>query len=73
MVYLKQHSQALRWEHRFDFRPPKEREKDEDNTNHKSVDPSSKQKDQDLKRKKKPVRKSSRSQTIKMTDKSACS
>ncbi len=25
MVYLKQHSQALRWEHRFDFRPPKER------------------------------------------------
>ncbi len=70
MVYLKQHSQALRWEHRFDFRPPKEREKDKDNTNHKSVDPSSKQKDRDLKRKKRPDRKSSRSQSIKMTDES---
>ncbi len=70
MVYLKQHSQALRWEHRFDFRPPKEREKDKDNTNHKTVDPSSKQRDRDLKRKKKPHRKSSRSQSIKMTDKS---
>jgi hypothetical protein len=61
MVYLKQHSQALRWEHRFDFRPPKEREKDKDNTNNKTVDPASKQKDRDLKRKKKPDRKSSRS------------
>jgi hypothetical protein len=71
MVYLKQHSQALRWEHRFDFCPPKEREKDKDNTNHKNVDPSPKQKDRDLKRKKKPDRKSSRSQSIKMTDKSA--
>jgi hypothetical protein len=45
---FKQHSQALRREHRFDFRHPKEREKDKDNTNHKSVDPSSKQKDRDL-------------------------
>ncbi len=71
MVYLKQHSQALRWERRFDFRPPKERKKDKDNTNHKNADPSSKQKDRDLKRKKKTDRKSSRSQTIKMTDKSA--
>ena len=70
MVYLKQHSQALRWEHRFDFRPPKEREKDKDNNIPKNVDPSSKQKDRDLKRKKKPDRKSSRSQSIKMTDKS---
>ena len=25
MIYLKQHSQALRWEHKFDFRPPKEK------------------------------------------------
>jgi hypothetical protein len=25
MVYLKQHSQALRWEHKFDFRPPRRR------------------------------------------------
>jgi hypothetical protein len=66
MVYLKQHSQALRWEHRCDFRPPKEREKDKGNANHKNVDPSSKQKDRDLKRKKKPDHKSSRSQTIKI-------
>jgi hypothetical protein len=71
MVYLKQHSHALRWEHRFDFRPPKEREKDKGNTNHKKLDPSSKQKDRDLKRKKKTNRKSSRSQSIKMIDKSA--
>ncbi len=28
MVYLKQHSQALRWEHKFDFRPLKEKERD---------------------------------------------
>ena len=25
MVYLKQHSQALRWEHKFDFRPLRRR------------------------------------------------
>ncbi len=25
MIYLKQHSQALKWEHKFDFRPPKKK------------------------------------------------
>ncbi len=29
MIYLKQHSQALKWEHKFDFRPPKEKESKE--------------------------------------------
>lgn len=28
MIYLKQHAQALRWEHKLDFRPPKEKEKE---------------------------------------------
>jgi hypothetical protein len=28
MIYLKQHSQALRWETKFDFRPPKEKERE---------------------------------------------
>ena len=27
MTYLKQHAQALRWEHKLDFRPPREKEK----------------------------------------------
>ncbi len=36
MIYLKQHSQALRWEHKFDFRPPKEKERDK--SDHKEKD-----------------------------------
>jgi hypothetical protein len=39
MIYLKQHSQALRWEHKFDFRPPKEKERDK--SDHKGKDFSS--------------------------------
>ena len=39
MIYLKQHAQALRWEHKLDFRPPKEKEKEQSKDN--SKDPSS--------------------------------
>jgi hypothetical protein len=39
MIYLKQHSQALRWEHKFDFRPPKEKERDK--SGHKGKESSS--------------------------------
>ena len=37
MTYLKQHAQALRWEHKLDFRPPREKEKDQDKHNHKDT------------------------------------
>ncbi len=30
MTYLKQHAQALRWEHKLHFRPPREKEKEHD-------------------------------------------
>jgi hypothetical protein len=30
MTYLKQHAQALRWEQKLDFRPPKKKEKEQD-------------------------------------------
>ena len=35
MIYLKQHAQALRWEHKLDFRPPKEKEKEQSKDNSK--------------------------------------
>ncbi len=36
MTYLKQHAQALRWEHKFDFRPLKEKEKEQDKSKDKN-------------------------------------
>jgi hypothetical protein len=56
MIYLKQHSQVLRWEHKFNFRNPKEKEKDKDNSNHKSGEASSKQKDRSLTRSERQIR-----------------
>jgi hypothetical protein len=53
MIYLKQHSQALRWEHKFDFRPPKEKEKDK--SKHKGGESSSNKETQPRKRKQKSV------------------
>ena len=32
MTYLKQHAQALRWEHKLDFRPPREKERSKTKT-----------------------------------------
>jgi hypothetical protein len=49
MIYLKQHSQALKWEHKFDFRPPKEKERD--NSNQKNNESSHKREDRSHKRK----------------------
>jgi hypothetical protein len=66
MAYLRQHAQALRWEHKPDFRPPKEKEKEQDKS--KTKDESHPQK-----RKAKPERKSdpksSKSKRVRMTDK----
>ncbi len=69
MVYLKRHSQALRWEHKFEVRPPKEKERD--SANHKQNDSSSNQKDCSVKRKDKSEHKSSKSKRIKMTEKAS--
>jgi hypothetical protein len=69
MVYLKQHSQALRWEHKFDFRPPKEKERD--SANNKQDEASSNRKDRSVKRKDKTEHKSSKSKRIKMTEKAS--
>ena len=69
MIYLKQHSQALKWEHKFDFRPPKEKERD--NSNPKNNESSHKKEDRSQKRKEKYDRKSSKSKRIKMTDKAS--
>ena len=68
MIYLKQHSQALRWEHKFDFRPPREKEKDK--SDHKGKDSSSSKEDQPRKRKNKMDRKPSKFKRVRMTDKS---
>ena len=35
MTYLKQHAQTLRWEHKLDFRPPREKEKEQEKHNNK--------------------------------------
>jgi hypothetical protein len=69
MIYLKQHSQALRWEHKFDFRPPKEKERDK--SDHKGKDSSSTKESQPRKRKSKSDHKSFKAKGIKMTDKSS--
>lgn len=69
MVYLKQHSQALRWEHKFDFRPPKEKERD--SANNKQDEASSNRKDRSVKRKDKTEHKSSKSKRIKLTEKAS--
>jgi hypothetical protein len=69
MIYLKQHSQALKWEHKFDFRPPKEKEND--NTNHKNNESSHKREGRSHKRKDKSDYKSSKSKRTRMTDKAS--
>ena len=71
MIYLKQHAQALRWEHKLDFRPPKEKEKEQSKDN--SKDPSSTRERHPNKRKNKHDGKSDRQATktkrTHMTDK----
>jgi hypothetical protein len=69
MIYLKQHSQVLKWEHKFDFRPPKEKERD--NSNHKNNESSHKREDRSHKRKDKSDRKSPKSKRVRMTDKAS--
>jgi hypothetical protein len=69
MIYLKQHSQALKWEHKFDYRPPKEKERD--SNNHKNNVSSHKKEDRSHKRKDKPDRKSSKFKRVRMTDKAS--
>jgi len=44
MAYLKQHAQALRWEQKLDFRPPREKEKEPDKNNDKGDGQSQKRK-----------------------------
>ncbi len=44
MTYLKQHAQALRWEHKLDFRPPREKEKEQDKNKDKGESHSQKRK-----------------------------
>ena len=71
MIYLKQHAQALRWEHKLDFRPPKEKEKEQSKDN--SKDPSSTRERHPNKRKNKHDGKSdrnpSKTKRTHMTDK----
>ena len=71
MIYLKQHAQALRWEHKLDFRPPKEKEKEQSKDH--SKDPSSTRERHPNKRKNKHDGKSDRQATktkrTHMTDK----
>ena len=71
MIYLKQHAQALRWEHKLDFRPPKEKEKEQSKDH--SKDPSSTRERHPNKRKNKHDGKSDRQSTktkrTHMTDK----
>ena len=71
MIYLKQHAQALRWEHKLDFRPPKEKEKEQSKDN--SKDHSSTRERHPNKRKNKHDGKSDRQSTktkrTHMTDK----
>jgi hypothetical protein len=69
MIYLKQHSQAVRCEHKFDFRPPKEKERDK--SDHKGKDSSSTKESHPRKRKGESDHKSSKAKGIKMTDKSS--
>jgi hypothetical protein len=66
MTYLKQHAQALRWEHKLDFRPPKEKEKEQDKIKGKDDSHSQKRK---TKFDYKSDHKSSKSKRVKMTDK----
>jgi hypothetical protein len=66
MTYLKQHAQALRWEHKLDFRAPKEKEKEQDKQKNKDDDQSQKRK---TKSEHKYDRTSSKSKRTKMTDK----
>ncbi len=66
MTYLKQHAQALRWEHKLDFRPPREKEKEQDKNKNKDDNQSQKRK---TKSERKSERTPSSSKRIKMTDK----
>jgi hypothetical protein len=66
ITYLKQHAQALRWEHKLDFRPPKEKEKEQDKNKNKEDSQSQKRK---TKSDRKFDRTSSTSKKVRMTDK----
>jgi hypothetical protein len=71
MIYLKQHAQALRWEHKPDFCPPKEKEKEQSKDN--SKESSSSREHHPQKRKNKHEKKSnlrtSKTKRSHMTDK----
>ncbi len=64
MTYLKQHAQALRWEHKPDFRPPREKEKKQDKNKGKEEGHSQKRK---TKSDHKSDRKSSKSKRVRVT------
>ena len=66
MTYLKQHAQALRWEHKLDFRPPKEKEKEQNRDKDKEDGRSQKRKP---KSSRKPDGSSSSTKKLRMTDK----
>ena len=66
MVYLKQHAQALRWEHKLDFRPPREKEKEQDKNKNKDDSQSKKRK---AKSDHKSDHRSSKPNRLRMTDK----
>ncbi len=66
MTYLKQHAQAIRWDHKPDFRPPREKEKELDKSKDKEESHSQKRK---TKSNHKSDHKSSKSKRVRMTDK----
>ena len=70
MTYLKQHAQALRWDNKLDFRPPREKEKEQDKPTDKTRD---KGDGQSQKRRDKSSRKTDRSSSstkkLRLTDK----
>jgi hypothetical protein len=66
MTYLKQHAQALRWEHTLDFRPPREKEKEQDKSKDKGESHSQKRKTKSIRN---TERNSSSSKRVGMTDK----
>ncbi len=66
MTYFKQHAQALRWEHKLDFRPPREKEKEQDKNKNKDDKQSQKRK---TKSERISERTPSLSKRIKITDK----
>ena len=71
MIYLKQHAQALRWDHKLDFRPPKEKEKEQAKDDSKESSTSRERHPNKRKNKheSKSDRRSSKTKRTRMTDK----